>query len=291
MPKKPRPAVVGPCYFCGEQKPLTREHVFPDWLRRVLPRLTGTSWQILTSRREVSSQPLNESKRKDNGYNIGSTQLKVVCVDCNGGWMSRLQEAAIPLLTPLINGEIHHIPVEHQVTIAQWVIMTVSMQQLTNPEPKSHIITSRERNNLRLARLGEAPMNHQGWTIGLAHFMGTTPEFIAARQQAFGYADESPRAQTSVIRLGDLCVMTWSSAYEDVAINRPAVEEHGVRIVWPDQVPLPWPPKVKVGNVAVDRLLDLLRVRFNDEELARQTGLLPDPKAPDMLWTPHPRSA
>ena len=81
------------CAFCGRAAD-SREHLFPDWLRKVLP----SEEQMLhfrqigkdgATRHEWSSRPFVD-------------KVRFVCSRCNSVWMSLLEQRAQPLLRPPI---------------------------------------------------------------------------------------------------------------------------------------------------------------------------------------------
>ena len=103
------------CVFCGAAGPLTREHIFGQWVSR-----TGLK---LTPMRHYAG-PLNALPR-DMGEQLPFRQtVKSFCASCNNGWMSNLEAAAQRVLTPLILDEPGTIAVEDQATIATWVQKT-----------------------------------------------------------------------------------------------------------------------------------------------------------------------
>jgi hypothetical protein len=98
------------CIFC--HRPATsREHLLPEWLREILPaeekvihtrRLGGEGEQKWTKK------PFEEKTKK-------------VCAGCNHGWMSRLEEAAKPVLSPMLTRS--RIPYELDPQ-ARWIAAT-----------------------------------------------------------------------------------------------------------------------------------------------------------------------
>ncbi|CAM4299790.1 hypothetical protein KIPE111705_46905 [Kibdelosporangium persicum] len=98
--------------FCGAQGRLTDEHTFGDWLRKL-----GYSGAGL---REIGDPPIVQ--------NAGpfSHKLKIVCANCNNGWMSRLEQDAKPLLVHLFRAHGRLIPIEEdaQITLARWAYKT-----------------------------------------------------------------------------------------------------------------------------------------------------------------------
>lgn len=82
------------CIFCGATGKLTREHVWPQWLGTVVTPKTGQHVfaEAGTTTREFTQRDFE-------------IQVKKVCEDCNGGWMSQMEAAVKPVLTPMIKGE------------------------------------------------------------------------------------------------------------------------------------------------------------------------------------------
>jgi hypothetical protein len=124
------------CVFCGHV-PLTREHVFPQW---VVPLL------------ETLGQPRSATRITDHDehvhdiWNTSTIDFKArkVCGDCNSGWMSSLETAVMPILTPLVlTTAPQTFTQEEAVTLATWVAKTALTASLlhadkTNPIPKKY---------------------------------------------------------------------------------------------------------------------------------------------------------
>lgn len=84
------------CAFCGSVGPLTREHVFGQWVSR-----TGLD---LTPMRHHAG-PLNALPRDMGEQPPFRQTVKSFCASCNNGWMSNLETVAQRVLTPLILDE------------------------------------------------------------------------------------------------------------------------------------------------------------------------------------------
>lgn len=95
-----------PCIFCGSRENISQEHVVPNWLRKVIPRVdeshgfTGFSIRRLPDAKSIIYQPGIAFAEG----NIANRRVYMVCQRCNNGWMSRLQNELKPILTPLILG-------------------------------------------------------------------------------------------------------------------------------------------------------------------------------------------
>lgn len=103
------------CAFCGSKSPLTREHVFGQWVSK-----TGLDLAPV----HHHAGPLNALPR-DMGEQLPFNQVvKNFCASCNNGWMSKLEVVAQRVLSPLIMGKPGTIDKEDQAAVAMWVQKT-----------------------------------------------------------------------------------------------------------------------------------------------------------------------
>jgi hypothetical protein len=72
------------CVFCG-RTPVTREHLWPDWLRREAGLREGFEFRI--------EQDADGVQTRDITFTTPPfTQVaRAVCANCNGGWMSEIE--------------------------------------------------------------------------------------------------------------------------------------------------------------------------------------------------------
>jgi hypothetical protein len=79
------------CAFCGSAASLTGEHIWSDWLSRLLgKRKVRYNW--------------TEADGTVKEYRLVGLNAKVniVCETCNNGWMSDLENAVKPIVQPMI---------------------------------------------------------------------------------------------------------------------------------------------------------------------------------------------
>ena len=103
------------CAFCGSPGPLTREHVFGQWVSRI-------GLDLAPMRHHAG--PLNALPRDMGEQPPFRQTVKSFCAPCNNGWMSNLETVAQRVLTPLILDEPGTITLEDQAAIATWVQKT-----------------------------------------------------------------------------------------------------------------------------------------------------------------------
>jgi len=103
------------CIFCDERKPRAREDVISEWMSDEL-NPTGTVYTDFIT--ELPGVPLQRRSKKSG--NLATLKLRDVCVDCNGGWMSRLENATKPILLPMLRGVAGPLNLSEQRQLAAW---------------------------------------------------------------------------------------------------------------------------------------------------------------------------
>jgi hypothetical protein len=130
------------CVLCGARR-TTNEHVFPRWLERFLP--------------DDRRQRLELTRYGEDGYDkaldkVGlDIRVNKVCAACNNGWMSRVEEDSIDVLSPLIAGldDVVRLSLAEQRQIALWATKTAMMVDQTQAVP---LLTYAQRSRLRTHR-------------------------------------------------------------------------------------------------------------------------------------------
>lgn len=145
------------CVFCGASGPMTREHVWPDWLSR-----TGFSNEPTV----IESGSLNRLPAKLGPMRPLSTTVKAVCDKCNNGWMSRLEQVIKPVLTPIISGQRTLIEEPALARLALWALKTavVAMLLSQGDDDSSPPVPSRDYVDIYNSReLFQPPMSVLAW--------------------------------------------------------------------------------------------------------------------------------
>ena len=114
------------CIYCGA-KPLTKEHVWSDFLRDQIgeknERKPVTFNRVTNLWKEGGLKRPDVHKTKSGS--IESRKVKIVCSDCNNGWMSVIDNQAKPFLIDLLNGSHRQLSELDQEIIASWVCKSV----------------------------------------------------------------------------------------------------------------------------------------------------------------------
>ena len=181
------------CIFCGGTG-LTREHIWADWLKKFVPRPHTFTRHTLDRQKhdEISGKIIGWSKkgRLNRSGDPRSQKMPVVCMTCNTGWMSKLQELAKPILAPLIIGNWTDLDVISQKTLSAWATMFVMVYEWADEETLAS--TQDERTYFKSNR---TPPNH--WMIWMGRYTGKKQipcKHTGMRVQDMGLPLSSPNA-------------------------------------------------------------------------------------------------
>ena len=155
------------CIFCGG-RPLTREHLWPDWLRRELQIQQPFDFRIEQERGGVETRDVSFRAPPF------TQQVRAVCAVCNNGWMSTIEEAAKPILQPLIRARGRRLHRREQRTLATWALLKACVfDQLHPQEPavptahSQHLYAHREPRSdglwIRLATYEARELGHYAY--------------------------------------------------------------------------------------------------------------------------------
>jgi hypothetical protein len=247
------------CIFCGADiLPGTPgEHVYPKWLRRFLAdgeffeHLPGTYKDTPNAQTE-SWHDWGEYKSKDAG-----PQVDTVCRDCNHHWMSDLEAAGSPLLTPMIEGKAQGLDIHQQVIVARWASKTAMVWEQLVPD-KDRLHSDAEHRWVR-----EKPTPPPDTTVCLGQFTGTQAEFIEHKRNALFWELPASNAKDRVRPDAHRTVMVIGGLVIEVAVRRPAgtiTPPAGVdlddllMLVWPTAQVRSWPPRIGLTDKTLESL-------------------------------------
>lgn len=154
------------CIFCeaplnGDNR--SKEHVFPQWLLDFL-NIRGES--IEPTHYSIDGKTLSTRKHTLEGLLAGQ-----VCVTCNGGWMSELEQESMPILKPLITGKTVVVELndkERQI-LGRWTAKTAyalnSSSNYLKNIPKEHYNYIRLNPNLLPDKVITLGQQHYGTSL------------------------------------------------------------------------------------------------------------------------------
>lgn len=158
---------VSRCIFCGSDNKLTNEHVFSNWTHALLgPRPFGSSTSRIA--KEYLDKPEDSLMLKFPGQ-IRDWQVKCVCggtqQSCNGGWMKDIDDAAIPIMSPMIRGEETRLTTSDQHLIASWAALKVMVAEY---DKVNFTAATHHTHRKKLWKSGTPPT--KGWGVWIGHY-------------------------------------------------------------------------------------------------------------------------
>lgn len=102
------------CIFCGSNKELTCEHVFPDWLSALFNKnIKGIN--------KVQGGRLNRTWQSS----LFQNKIKAICKTCNNGWLSDIESNVKDILIKIaFTYDAHNLTSEDQRKLAIWAQKT-----------------------------------------------------------------------------------------------------------------------------------------------------------------------
>lgn len=136
------------CIFCDLPGKLSKEHFWPEWLaphiRELRPNGYISEWHESTGK-----GPTKLVKRSEKQGSVINKRFRVVCIKCNNGWMSKLEESVKPILLSMLCGSAPNLTGEELHRLAVWISLKSMVSEhngngslLTPPEDR-HLLYSK----------------------------------------------------------------------------------------------------------------------------------------------------
>jgi len=243
------------CVFCGGS-PVTKEHVWSDWLRAHIPRHMR-KWSSYKA--TEYSTGIESAARKRPGA-VHDWQVRCVCQDCNTGWMSRLENKIKPILGPLVDGQCGRLSEQDQYILATWITLKVMIAEFDNPER----VTVHHMQRKMMKRRQQPPKF--GWRIWISrydrdqwipHYINNTLNITPATAPLHSIGAYIPvkryNTQSVTLVIGKLFVhVIHSTARANVRLFRfPEPAGTKLRRIWPiSGYSIKWPPAIMSDDEA-----------------------------------------
>jgi len=152
---------------------MSGEDVIPRWLARVLRPSGPVKFTLSSTFVDRADLPSTRPKYVDN---VSLGKLRAVCDGCNHGWMKDLEDAAKPLLEPMLHRDRIPLDAEPRTTLAAWATKTAAMLTLKYSKPPSAAL---------LHELYASSLSPRGSSVWLCHVdpaafqVGTSPVLSA----------------------------------------------------------------------------------------------------------------
>ena len=246
------------CAFCGSTEPMTREHVFGEWVSKIGLDLSPLQHQ---------AGPLNGLPRDMGEQPPYRQRVKRFCGSCNNGWMSRLEDTAKRVLTPSILGEPTIIAPEDQPAIATWVQKTALVAMLVSTKEQREAgygLSQGEYKALYERRSLVQPLPASQFWVGRyegsAAFSTVRVTPMVVRVPGIPEPEFSQGYLMTVV-LGELVL-------QGLRFTRPAVQ---VEVVPSLGMPQLWPSRGPLSVFSGDPCTEALFLRLTDGRLLQST--------------------
>jgi len=187
--------------------------VIPRWIGRTLREDDGDDPDDLTGllHKETASRPHAGAPTARQHTRIGlaaGPRVPVVCMKCNSGWMSDLERAVQPIITPLFLGQVPpggaRLRPEDLRVVSSWATKTALVHDFSNGTPTVTTDETRER----FFEIREPPSGGEVW-IASYHappgFMWKLDECVLAQGEL---ADKDDLALVT-ISIRHLILQVW----------------------------------------------------------------------------------
>lgn len=213
------------CIFCGGT-PVTREHLWPDWLRREAAIAEAFDYRIEQEADGVETRDIKFSRPPF------SQVVRAVCAVCNGGWMSTIEANAKPILQDLIHGRGRTLDRDDKRKIATWAFLKACVFDELHPQER--VVPAEHRKRLLMYKQPPA--------TGVAIWLGT---YEAEEVGHYAYqglrvartglpAPEGPTIYIVTITAGTLIVQVAGSLLADLGFDDLDLpSELHVAKIWP----------------------------------------------------------
>jgi hypothetical protein len=139
------------CIFCGRPGNMSDQHIFPDRLKRVLPRVHGIrQYGTVDHRRRGRKTVFEQRTKKENQGSIGTSRVRRVCRPCNEGWLNAMEQDCFPVVEQILKDETTSLTKDRQARLAR---LALSISMVGEWLSEVHVATTqRERDHFQKCR-------------------------------------------------------------------------------------------------------------------------------------------
>jgi hypothetical protein len=248
------------CLFCDSTK-LTKEHIWPNWVVRIFKAQAPPRVDLFTSIEVLGGKVMRSRKTSTIEH-----QARIVCADCNHGWMSEVEHHASKALTPLILGSAPNPPRRFRrdavAAISTWLTLRSIVFDRLHPPPNNRYFSDSERQSFRRSATHLPLPNTHVW-LGLSGGLNESASWHVRNV----VANDGPAAfhvTTGVLHYLIFQLVTWRG---DQMFNLSLLENGSwprvMRHVWPMAASGPsiWPPERDIDR----EILGHVHARFDPD--------------------------
>lgn len=231
------------CGFCGNQKrKITNEHVFGEWIGP----LFGSNRPNKVMEHGFGQGTITTRLWRSYGLDI---KVRIACDKCNNGWMSDLEKAVAPIISPMFFGESRALSLREQVTLSAWAVKTCMVQEWWTQQAERYFTQDE-----RLALMTDAVPAQLGARIWAGRYV-VPNEGIRGLSACLLKDGGLVVAHLSTFAIGQLALQVFverrSADYDERSYIRPGPWDRALISVWPpsrfadiEGRDLVWPPQL-----------------------------------------------
>jgi hypothetical protein len=252
---------------------MSKEHFWPLWAASMFPVFRDNAYRegkiTITEKTIVTGRKFQERQGS-----VATKKIRVVCEDCNNGWMSTLEDRARPILEPLLAGNPIALNQSQQRILAEWITMKIMVAEHNTPEdvviPRTDKETFKANHTIpAYITIWIGKHNVSGWHTGFYKHTATLSLTPNPPPSALG---GRKNVETIAFGFGALFVFVMVSDAGGVDLNNFVRVMHLPQL-WPEgQTPIEWGTFTLTGNAPGDIATTFERLTAS----------------PKVLWKPLP---
>ena len=229
-----------PCVFCqATENKLTKEHVWPKWMRRYIELGAGSLISRSRTHTTNSGEIVSENTWAEAPIDW---QAKGPCKPCNEGWMERLEAETRPILIPMLQDQRVTLDARKQDTLAKWAALRTLIAQHGHPPGKRAISPETYH---RFYRSRELPIGARIW-IGRYSGAGAWPTDYRHVELFFSTEGRpeptQPNGYAVAFTVGYVAFLHWGHEIEAGPGANIGVLSPFFVSIWPTGPAVEWPP-------------------------------------------------
>jgi len=140
------------CIFCGGKGAISKEHFWPQWAGQYLTKTSETHniSELHAAEGKAPKQLKSLIKRQGN---VVTKKIRVVCRDCNHGWMGSLEERVKPTIVNLLQGHNYKLNMDQIDSLSLWA----SVKTIVAEHAESHMALTPSADRYLVYKNGSIP--------------------------------------------------------------------------------------------------------------------------------------
>lgn len=138
------------CIFYGKEGDLSKEHLWPDWIGKVFPKHKRQK-HSRGAQTFINKKVLRDDVNERSGAVI-TLKNRVVCQDCNNGWMSVVESETKSILLKMINGPKCKLSQAELEKLSFWITLKIVTAEHADKKEKLLVTPFEERHAMMVER-------------------------------------------------------------------------------------------------------------------------------------------